>query len=119
MRKTALWAGLPVLVLAAVFWQFTPPLHAQSQSQEPSAQQEPDQQQPDQPQREQKAATFVGQIVKAKNGQYALLTDKQAGKGYYLDDQKKAQQFDGQNVKVTGTLDVATNTIHVTDIQLA
>lgn len=114
MRKIALWAGLPALVLAAVFWQFTPPLHAQNQSQDPSAQQEPDQQQT-----EQKAATFVGQIVKAKNGQYALLTDKQAGKGYYLDDQKKAQQFDGQNVKVIGTLDVASNTIRVTDIQLA
>jgi hypothetical protein len=119
MRKTALGAGLPVLVLAAVVWQFTPPLHAQSQSQDPSTQQQRDQQQPDQQQPDQKAATFLGQIVKAKNGQYALLTDKQAGKGYYLDDQKKAQQFDGQNVKVVGTLDVASNTIHVTDIQPA
>jgi hypothetical protein len=36
-----------------------------------------------------------------------------------LDDQEKAKQFDGQNVKVTGTLDVATFTIHVSDIQPA
>jgi len=39
--------------------------------------------------------------------------------GYYLDDQERAKQYDGQNVKVTGTLDVATSTIHVTDIQPA
>jgi hypothetical protein len=56
-------------------------------------------------------------VVKAKNGLYALLTDEQAGKGYYLDDQEKAKQYDGQNVKVTGTLHVATSTIHLTDIQ--
>jgi hypothetical protein len=67
------------------------------------------QQQPDQ----QKGETFVGQAVKAKNGQYALLADKQAGKGYYLDDQERAKQYDGQNVKVTRTLDVATSTIHI------
>ncbi len=110
MKRTILLGGLLALVLA--FCQFTPPLHAQSQSQDPSAQQQPDQQQPDQ----QKDQTFVGQIVKAKNGQYALLTDKQAGKGYYLDDQEKAKQFDGQNVTVRGALDAASNTIHVTDI---
>ncbi len=114
MKRNTLSAGLLALAFAAAFCQFNPSLHAQSQSQDPSAQQEPDQQQPDQ-----KAATFIGQIVKAKNGQYALLTNKEAGKGYYLDDQEKAQQFDGRNVKVIGTLDVATSTIHVTDIQPA
>ena len=51
-----------------------------------------------------------------KSGQYALLTDAQSGTGYYLDDQDKAKQFDGKNVKVTGTLDVPKSTVHVTDI---
>ncbi len=115
MKIKALWAGLPALVLAAALCQFTPALRAQSQDQDPGGRQRQGQQQPDQ----QKSGTFVGQIVKAKNGQYALLTDKQAGKGYYLDDQNKAKQFDGQNVKVIGTLDVATFTIHVSDIQPA
>jgi len=73
----------------------------------------------DQPEQAQKIQTFTGQVVKARNGRYALLTDKQAGKGFYLDDQEKAKQFDGQNVKVTGQLDVATNTIRVSDIQPA
>ena len=112
MRRNTHSAGFLALVLAVAFCQFTPGLHAQNQTQDPSS---PQQLQPD----EQKGETFVGQVVKAKNGQYALLTDKQAGKGYYLDDQERAKQYDGQNVKVTGTLDVATSTIHVTDIQPA
>ncbi len=115
MRRNVFSAGLLALFLAVAFCPFTPTLRAQSQSQDPNAQQPQGQEQPEQ----QKSETFVGQIVKAKNGQYALLTDKEAGKGFYLDNQQKAGQFAGQNVKVTGTLDVATNTIHVTDIQPA
>lgn len=36
---------------------------------------------------------------------------------YELDDQTKPGGFAGEKVKVTGTLDKATKTIHVTDIQ--
>lgn len=108
MRRNVLLAGLLALLFTAAFSQFTPTLHAQAQSQSPSAQQ----------QRQQ----FAGLIVRLKNGQYALVTGKtpQGGlAGHYLDDQKDAKKFDGKNVKVTGTLDVATNTIHVTNIQSA
>jgi Protein of unknown function (DUF5818) len=38
---------------------------------------------------------------------------------YELDDQQKPADFAGQRVKVTGTYDSATKTIHVTDIQPA
>ena len=38
---------------------------------------------------------------------------------YQLDDQEKAKPFEGKNVKVTGTLEVAKNLVHVTDIQPA
>jgi len=49
-------------------------------------------------------------------GKYVLF--KGASKGFYqLDDQKKPQPFAGQKVQVTGTLDKATKTIHVTDIK--
>lgn len=88
--------------------QITPILFAQSQSPEPNTQQE-----------QQKSQTFMGKIVKINSGQFALLTDEQAGKGVYLDDQEKAKQFEGKNVKVTGTLDVAKKIVHVTDIELA
>lgn len=90
------------LGLALGITQVSPVLLAQSQSQD-----------------QQKPRTFVGKVVKARNGQYALLTDEQAGKGVYLDDQEKAKAFEGKNVKVTGVLDIATNIVHVTDIQPA
>jgi hypothetical protein len=38
---------------------------------------------------------------------------------YQLDDQQKPEQFAGQKVTVTGTLDKATKTVHVTSIQAA
>jgi hypothetical protein len=38
---------------------------------------------------------------------------------YQLDDQKKPAQFAGQKVDVTGTLNKATKTIHVTEIKAA
>jgi streptogramin lyase len=61
------------------------------------------------------AETFVGQIVKLDGG-FAL----QAGAGtYQLDNQAEAAKFEGKNVKVTGTLDPATNTIQVQKIELA
>ena len=90
------------LGLALGFTQVNPVLLAQAQSQD-----------------QQKTQVFVGKIVKARNGQFALLTDEQAGKGVYLDDQEKAKAFEGKNVKVTGVLDVDKNIVHVTDIQPA
>ncbi len=76
-------------------------------------------QQPKTPQDQQKQQTVMGKIVKTKSGQYALLTDEQAGKGVYLDDQEKAKEFEGKNVKVTGVFDVATNMVHVSKIEPA
>jgi hypothetical protein len=95
------------LGLAFVSSQMAPELLAQAQT-------EPQQQAPQQ----QKSQTFVGKIVKAKNGQYALLTDEQNGRGAYVDDQEKAKEFEGKNVKVTGVL-MASNVIHVTNIEPA
>ncbi|HLJ14718.1 MAG TPA: DUF5818 domain-containing protein [Bryobacteraceae bacterium] len=108
MKFKNFWAAPLALALAFGFLQVTPSLRAQSQSQEPNAQQD-----------QQKSQVFVGTIVKAKNGQYALLTDPQAGKGVYLDNQEKAKQFEGKNVKVTGVFDVARNVVHVTNIEPA
>lgn len=108
IKTRILWAASFALGAVLASSNFTPVLQAQSPSQAPNAQQD-----------QQKTQTFVGKIVKAKNGQYALLTDAQAGKGVYLDDQDKAKQFEGKNVKVTGTLEVAKSLVHVTNIELA
>ena len=97
-----------VLGLALGSAQFTPVLFAQAPKQDPNAQQD-----------QQKPQTFMGKIVKINGGQFALLTDEQAGRGVFLDDQDKAKQFEGKNVKVTGVLDTASKTVHVTNIEPA
>jgi hypothetical protein len=107
MKLKNFWATSLALALALAFLQVTL-LQAQTQSQSPNAQQD-----------QQKSETFVGKIVKATNGQYALLIDEQAGKGVYLDNQEKAKEFEGKNVKVTGVLEVAKNLVHVTNIEPA
>jgi len=52
-----------------------------------------------------------------KAGGAYVLVDAATKTIYELDDQKKPAPFAEQKVKITGTLDKATKTIHVTDIQ--
>jgi hypothetical protein len=54
-----------------------------------------------------------------KNGSKFVLYDGATKTTYQLDDQKKPEAFAGDKVKVTGTLDAKTKTIHVTDIAAA
>ena len=91
------------------------PLYAQQaqQPQDPSAAQS----QPSMGQQSaqgQTAQIFVGKIAKSK-GDLVLRDD--AGTSYKLDNADQATEFVGKSVKVTGTLDAATNTIHVTNIE--
>jgi hypothetical protein len=60
-------------------------------------------------------SSFTGTVVKAA-GKYVLKTSDM---NYQLDDQRKAKQFVGQQVKVSGSLDSSTSTIHVSDINPA
>jgi hypothetical protein len=105
-------AASMALGLAFVSSPLVPGLVAQTRTQPPPAQQ------PAQQQEQQKTEVFVGKIVKAENGQFALLIDEQNGRGAYVDDQQKASKFEGKNVKITGVL-LATHVIRVTDIELA
>ena len=77
------------------------------------------QSQSNQQQDQQKSQTFVGKVVKAANGQYALLTDEQAGKGMFLDNQGKAKKFEGKIARVTGVFDAAKNVFHILTIEPA
>jgi hypothetical protein len=61
--------------------------------------------------------TFTGRI--SKSGEKFVLEDASAKASYQLDDQKKAQQYQGKNVRVTGTLDADNNLIHVQAIEEA
>jgi hypothetical protein len=93
-------------------------LAAQSPSNPPRPTNPPQQGQQDQADTQNK--TFSGTIQKLPSGKYALVTGQTPdGKmsGHFLDDQENAQKYEGKQVKVTGTFDTGTNTIHVTNIQ--
>jgi hypothetical protein len=62
----------------------------------------------------QTAADCIPACIKA-GGKYVLY-DRSAKTIYLLDDQQKPAQFAGKNVKITGTLDKTTETLHVTSI---
>jgi hypothetical protein len=61
------------------------------------------------------AETFMGTIL--KDGENYVLSDPATKSRYRLDDAKKARPYEGKTVKVTGTLDKASNVIHVETIQ--
>ncbi len=115
-------------VLAAALCAFTPGIRAQNSqdaNQQPQqAQQQPQQaqQQPDQQQGEQQSKTYEGKVVKLQDGKFALVTGQTPQgqmTGHFLDDEGDAAKYEGKQVKVTGTLEAANNTIHVTKIEAA
>jgi hypothetical protein len=112
-------AGALALILATSAFAFTPSLPAQNgQEANPPAQQQPDQPQ----QNQQEGKTFQGKIVKLQSGQFALVTGQSPQgqmSGHFLDDQDNAKKYEGKQVTVTGTLEEASNTIHVTKIEEA
>ena len=61
--------------------------------------------------------TFAGTIVKDSNNKKYVL--KVSGDNVYqIDDQQKASQYEGREVKLVGTLDEKSGTIRVTSIEL-
>ena len=66
------------------------------------------------PSSQQSARSFEGKIQ--KSGDKLVLQDSASQTSYQLDDQDKAKQYEGRNVKVMGTVDSASNTLHVIDI---
>ena len=79
------------------------------------AQDDPAKRPPEKGQAEQTSQrTSVGKIVQSSDSKYVLVDV--AGTAYQLDDQTTAKKFVGKIVKVSGTVDEANHTIHVTDI---
>jgi uncharacterized protein DUF5818 len=81
--------------------------------------QQPDQQQtqPSNPPAQQppSAQTFKGTIVK-DGSRYVLKVPSNSA--YQLDDQDRAKQYEGKQVKIAGTLDASGITLHITSIEL-
>ena len=63
---------------------------------------------------QQSARAFEGKIQ--KSGDDWVLQETATQTSYKLDDQVKAKQFEGKNVKVMATMDPTTNKLHVVDI---
>lgn len=80
--------------------QTTQPPTSQAQDQAPDAVQD---------------QTFTGKIVKDGN-RYVLKVSSNTA--YQLAEQSSAKQYENQDVKIVGTLETATNTIHVVKIEL-
>jgi hypothetical protein len=58
-------------------------------------------------------------VACVKGGAKFVLYNTSTKTTYQLDDQKKPEAFAGEKVKVTGTYDAATKTIHVASIAAA
>lgn len=63
----------------------------------------------------QEALAFTGRVMK-EQGQL-VLKDPVTKMSYQLDDQAKAKPFVGKQVKVTGKLEMKSNTIHIQGIE--
>jgi hypothetical protein len=60
------------------------------------------------------AQNFEGKIT--KSGDKLVLQDASSQTAYQLDDQDKAKQYVGQNVKVVASVDTSSNTLHIMNI---
>jgi Protein of unknown function (DUF5818) len=103
-------AGLLVLLISLAGI----PLYGQAAQgqQDPAAQSQPSMGQ--ESNQSQTSHIFVGKIAKSKGD---LVFKDDAGTMYKLDNADQAKSFVGKSVKITGTLDEATKTIHVTNIE--
>jgi hypothetical protein len=89
---------------------------------DPQGEDQPDRQPPSQPanaqpqpQQPSDVRTIVGTIVKEADKYVLKASDNTT---YQLDNQEKAKQYVGKQVKVIGTLEVNSNTIHIENIDL-
>jgi uncharacterized protein YdeI (BOF family) len=64
---------------------------------------------------QQAAQSFSGKVV--KEGDTYVLRDEANNKTYKLDNQEKAGENEGKTVKVNGTLDSTSETIHVSNLE--
>ena len=81
----------------------------------PKQQPAPDTRAPAQEREGPAAQTLSGTVIKLGDKYVLKTTDKQT---YELDDQNKAREYEGKQVKIVGSLDRTTNMIRITSIEL-
>lgn len=90
---------------------------AMAQTSQDSQQQPPSQSQPDPSadRNAQQVQNFTGTVIKTTDG--FVLQDNAAKTAYKLDNKMQAKKFEGKSVKVSGTLDPSTGTIHIASLE--
>jgi hypothetical protein len=114
MKSNQHLGGVVTLIVSAALYASTPSLPAQAQDSAAPPQQAQ--------QQDQQSKIYAGKIVKLQNGNYALVTGQTPqgqASGHFLDNQDEAKKYEGKEVRVTGTLELASNTIHVSKIEAA
>ena len=86
------------------------------QPEQPPAPQQPPSGPPDEGQKGNATQTFAGTILKSGK-KYVLKTEDKPP--YDLDDQDRAQKYEGKKVQIVGTLDEANRLIHVQEMKAA
>jgi len=118
MKNAKLFLWLPALGVLVVALTWLQPLAVAQQDRDPAApaaQQE--QAQPNNKMTQQSdVKTFTGKVM--KSGEELVLKNNANQTTYKMDDQERAKSFEGRTVKVTGSLDAASNTIQVASIEL-
>ncbi len=117
MRLRSVAIGLLTLLLLSTPWAFS---QQSSPSQPATDQSQPEDRQSQQSapatsqSRQDAARSFNGTILK-DGERFVLKTTDNVN--LQLDDQERAKKYEGTEVKVTGSLDSATHTIHVQNIE--
>ena len=65
----------------------------------------------------QQPQTFTGTLTQTASG--VSLKDSTTNTSYKVDNEDQVKQYVGKDVRITGTLDPSTNTIHVTGIDMS
>ena len=121
MKKNLVRASVLALIFGAgsLWAQYSTPEQRNQQSQTSQSQQASPSQQPSTSQptssQSQSAKEFMGTIVKEHGA--LMLKDSTADTSYKVDDESKVKDYEGKQVKVTGTLDSSSNVIHIESIQ--
>lgn len=114
IRLSVLALTFAVASMGSLWAQNSTPSQKDQHSAQPSQSQRSSESQPTSAQN-QNAKEFMGTIVK-ENGAL-MLKDSSAGTSYKVDDESKVKDYEGKQVKVTGTLDSSSNVIHIESIQ--
>jgi hypothetical protein len=90
------------------------PRAAAQQPRQPAGQPRPQTQQQSNASSQQSAKTFQGKIARAD--EQLVFWEPSSQTAYQVDDQSKVAPYEGKNVKLTGTVDTKTNSLHVIDV---